>query len=102
METKIALLKGTKISKTIHENEWWSVITDVISVLTDSGNPRGYVKDMHRQDEELSKRWVQINTTLSINSAGGSQNVNCVNTEGIFRIIQSIPSSKAEISIRLK
>lgn len=41
--------------KVMHEGEWWFVIADVISVLTESSNPVGYIKDMRRRDEELSK-----------------------------------------------
>ncbi len=95
-ETKIALFKGIEVRKTIHDNEWWFVITDVIYALTDSQNPKGYIKDMRRRDEELSKGWGQIATLLSVDTAGGKQKVNCANTEGIFRIIQSVPSPKAE------
>ena len=94
--TKIALFKGKKIRKTIHNNEWWFVIVDVVAALTDSLQPDGYLKDMRRRDPELSKGWGQIATPLLIKTEGGQQKVNCVNTEGIFRIIQSIPSPKAE------
>ena len=72
------------------------MIVDVVFVLTGSANPPGYVKDMRRRDEELSKGWGQIATPLSIDTEGGKQKMNCANTEGIFRIIQSIPSPKAE------
>ena len=85
-----------KIRKTIHNNEWWFVIEDVVEVLTDSIQPAGYIKDMRRRDTELSKGWGQIATPLSVQTAGGIQKINCANTEGIFRIIQSIPSPKAE------
>ncbi len=51
---------------------------------------------MRRRDPELSKGWGQIATPPEINTTGGKQKVNCANTEGIFRIIQSIPSPKAE------
>jgi len=51
---------------------------------------------MRIRDPELSKGWVQIVHTLSIETSGGKQKMNCANTEGIFRIIQSIPSPKAE------
>jgi len=94
--TKIALFKGKKIRRTIYKNEWWFVIVDVVSVLTDSIQPDGYIKDMRRRDPELSKGWGQIATPLLIETEGGPQKINCANTEGIFRIIQSIPSSKAE------
>jgi DNA-damage-inducible protein D len=96
LETNIAVFKGKEIRKTIHKNEWWFVIVDVVSALTDSVDPSGYIKDMRRRDEELSKGWGQIATPLSVQTEGGPQNMNCANTEGIFRIIQSIPSPKAE------
>ncbi len=94
--TKIAVFKGKEIRKTIHKNEWWFAIVDVVDVLTDSTDPSGYIKDMRRRDAELSKGWGQIATPLWIETPGGKQKVNCANTEGMFRIIQSIPSPKAE------
>jgi hypothetical protein len=51
---------------------------------------------MKRRDEYLAKGWVQIVHTLAVDTTGGMQKMNCVNTEGAFRIIQSIPSKKAE------
>lgn len=51
--TKIAIFKGKEIRKTIHKNEWWFAIVDVISVLTDSLQPEGYIKDMRRRGAEL-------------------------------------------------
>jgi DNA-damage-inducible protein D len=56
-ETQIALFKGKKVRKTIHNNEWWFVIEDIVEVLTDSIKPSGYIKDMRRRDPELSKGW---------------------------------------------
>ena len=95
-ETRIALFQQKEIRRTIHNDEWWFVIADVIAALTDSINPQGYIKDMRRRDSELSKGWGQIATPLSIATAGGPQNLNCANAEGLFRLIQSIPSPKAE------
>ena len=94
--TKITLFKGKEIRRTLHNGEWWFVIADVIVALTDSAQPDGYIKDMRRRDPELSTGWGQIATPLSIPTAGGPQKLNCADTEGIFRIIQSIPSPKAE------
>ncbi|QQR64958.1 Bro-N domain-containing protein [Candidatus Kaiserbacteria bacterium] len=94
--TKIVLFKNIKIRKTLHNNEWWFVINDVIKALTDSVQPEGYIKDMRRRDEELSKGWGQIATPLKVQTEGGKQMMNCANIEGIFRIVQSIPSPKAE------
>ena len=94
--TKIAIFKGKEIRKTVYKNEWWFVIVDVVAALTDSVQPDGYIKDMRRRDPELSKGWGQIATLLAMQTTGGMQKLNCANTEGIFRIIQSIPSPKAE------
>ncbi|MEK7164152.1 MAG: Bro-N domain-containing protein [Patescibacteria group bacterium] len=94
--TKIALFKGKEIRKLIYKNEWWFVIEDVVLALIDSTDSKQYIQRMKLRDMELAKGWVQIVHTLSIKTAGGNQQMNCANTEGIFRIIQSIPSSKAE------
>ena len=93
---KIALFRGREIRKTLYKNEWWFVIVDVDAVLTDSVQPDGYIKDMRRRDEELSKGWRQIATPLPVPTDGGIQQINCANIEGVLRIIQSIPSPKAE------
>lgn len=95
-ETKIAIFKHKNIRKTIFNNEWWFVIQDVIVALTDSKNPKDYINKMRLRDKELSKGYGQFVTPLSIKTLGGIQKLNCANTEGVFRIIQSIPSPKAE------
>ena len=92
----IAVFQETAIRRVWHNEEWWFAIVDVVGVLTDSVQPEGYVKDLRRRDAELAKGWGQIATPLSVATAGGAQRVNCANTEGLFRIIQSIPSPKAE------
>ena len=94
--TKISFFKGRQVRKRFHQGEWWFVIVDVIEALTDSLNPKQYLKNMLNRDVELAKGWVQIEHPLSIETAGGKQKINCANTEDIFRIIQSIPSPKAE------
>lgn len=96
LQTRVAIFKNKEIRKIIYKNEWWFSIADVVAALTDSLRPNGYIKDMRRRDSELSKGWMQIATPLSIQTPGGIQKINCANTEGIFRIIQSIPSPKAE------
>ena len=95
-ETRIAIFKGREIRKVIYKDEWWFVIADVIAVLTDSIQPDGYIKDMRRRDPELAKGWGQIAAPLPVETTGGIQKMNCANTENMFRIVQSIPSPKAE------
>lgn len=94
--TKIALFKGRKIRKTLHQNEWWFVVEDIVLALIDSNDPKQYIQRMKQRDPELGKGWVQIVHTLSVPTEGGSQKMLCANTESILRIIQSIPSPKAE------
>jgi DNA-damage-inducible protein D len=94
--TAIALFEGAKIRRTWHEGKWWLVVEDVVLALIDSNDPKQYIKRMKQRDSELAKGWVQIVPTLEVETAGGPQKMNCANTEGILRIIQSIPSPKAE------
>ena len=78
------------------EEKWYFSVVDVVEALTESANPTDYIKKMKKRDPLLSKGWGQIVTPLSMQTQGGKQRVNCASTEGIFRIIQSIPSPKAE------
>lgn len=93
---KIAIFKGREIRKTIFKNEWWFVVEDVVLALIESKDAKQYVQRMKQRDFQLAKGWVQIVHTLSVGTVGGIQKMACANTEGIFRIIQSIPSPKAE------
>src|ERR1700733_10295119 len=93
--TKIALFQRKEIRKIIHDNEWWFVVEDVVLALIDSSDPKQYIQRMKQRDPELDKGYVQIVHTLDIPTAGAVQKMNCANTEGVFRIIQSIPSPKA-------
>ena len=95
-ETRIAIFHDKEIRKLLHNNEWWFVVEDVILALTDSVNPKDYINKMRKRDPELEKGYGQIVHTLDVETKGGLQKMNCANTEGIFRIIQSIPSPKAE------
>ena len=95
-EKRIALFQRKEVRRTIHNNEWWFVITDVVAALTDSVNPTDYLNKIRLRDPELAKGYGQFVHPLFISTAGGRQKLNCANTEGIFRLIQSIPSPKAE------
>ncbi len=98
LDSKIVLFKGKQIRKTIHENEWWFSVVDVVEVLTDSVNANDYwfrmkVRVKSEDEFELST----ICRRLKLESSDGKKyETDCANTEGIFRIIQSIPSHKAE------
>ncbi len=98
METNIAIFRGKEIRKTIHKNEWWFSIIDMVGVLTGSERPRKYWNDLKKKlsaegYDELSEKIGQ----LKIQAADGKYyETDCANTETMFRIIQSIPSPKAE------
>jgi prophage antirepressor-like protein len=62
--TKIAIFRKKEIRKTIHKNEWWFVIEDVVSALIDSSDSKQYIRRMKQRDPELAKGWVQIVHTL--------------------------------------
>lgn len=96
-QTKIAIFKGQKIRKTIYNNEWWFSVVDVVRVLTDSVDVNQYVKKMRKRDPELEKNWGTICTPVEMTAKDGKQReILAANVEGVFRIVQSIPSPKAE------
>lgn len=95
-ETAIVIFREKTIRRAWHNEQWWFAVADVVAALTDSVNPIDYLKKMRSRDKELAKGWGQIVTPLLIETSGGKQKVNCANTEGLLRIIQSIPSPKAE------
>jgi prophage antirepressor-like protein len=78
------------------EQKWYFVVADVVQVLTDTPNPTDYLKKMRKRDELLSQGWGQLVTPLLVETPGGKQKLNCANAQGLLRIIQSIPSPKAE------
>ena len=97
METSMAVFRAKEIRRTIHNNEWWFAIADVVEALTDSTDPRQYIKKMRKRDSELNSYWGTICTPLRLKAMDGKmRKTNCANTEGTFRIVQSIPSPKAE------
>ena len=98
METRIAVFKGKEIKKIIHNNEWWFSVIDVVAVLTDSNIPKRYWSDLKRRlaKEGYSELYDGIVQLKFAASDGKYYATDCANTEGIFRIIQSIPSPKAE------
>ncbi|KLT22161.1 BRO family N-terminal domain containing protein [Wolbachia endosymbiont of Armadillidium vulgare str. wVulC] len=87
---------NSSFTRVLHDGEWWYVITEVIAFLTGSKNPSDYLKKIKSRDIGLSEGWGQFVTPLEIKTKGGKQNVNCTNVEGLFRILQSIPSKRVE------
>ncbi len=94
--TRLDVFEGRKIRKTIHNDEWWFSVVDVVEVLTESPTPRQYwgkVKKREFTDLQLSPVWVQLKLVAA---DGKKYATDCANTKGLFRIIQSIPSPKTE------
>lgn len=96
--TKIALFEGKQIRRVFLENEWYFSVIDVIAFLTDSAKPRDYwhkmkTREMKSSEFELSTICRQLKL---IASDGKKYKTDCAHTESMLRIIQSIPSPKAE------
>jgi len=89
-------LDSAVVRRTWHEGQWWFAVVDVVAALTDSQNPDGYLRDLRRRDDELSKGWESLVMPLRVTTPGGPQLLNCASMTGVLRVIQSIPSPKAE------
>ena len=95
----IQLFEDRKIRTAWDEEkeEWYFSVQDVVAVLSESTDPKQYIKKMRARDSQLSANWGTICTPVQMLAADGKQRkVQAANTEGILRIIQSIPSPKAE------
>jgi len=91
-----SIFEEKEVRKIWHNEMWYFVVEDVVQALIDSSDVKQYIQRIKQRDPELNKGWVQIVHTLDVDTKGGKQKMNCANLEGIFRIIQSIPSPKAE------
>ena len=96
---KIQLFENKRIRTAWDEEqeEWYFSIQDVVAILADSSDPKQYIKKMRARDSALSANWGTICTLVKMPAADGkTRKVQAANTEGLLRIIQSIPSPKAE------
>ena len=95
MDSKDALVvfEGAKIRRTWHDDQWFFSVVDIIQILTESGSPRQYWGVLKKRDTQLLTICLQLKLP---SSDGKYYNTDCVNTENAFRLIQSIPSRKAE------
>ena len=95
----IQLFEGKKvrIAWDAEQEKYYFSVTDIVQVLTDSVNPRDYIKKMLRRDSELKSKWGTICPPVEMLAPDGKRRkTQAADLEGIFRIIQSIPSKKAE------
>ena len=97
--SSMILFESQKVRRTWNEldQKWYFSVQDVIEILTESADVKQYVKKMRTRDPELNAYWGTICTPVEMIAADGKKRkVQAANTEGLFRIIQSVPSSKAE------
>ena len=95
----IRLFENKKIRTAWDEEqeEWYFSVQDVVAVLAESSDPKQYIKKMRARDPELSANWGTICTPVQMSAADGKmRKIQAADTEGLLRIIQSIPSPKAE------
>ena len=93
----IVVFQGKNIRRTWVGDQWWYAVLDIVSVLTDSADAKQYIKKLRSRDPVLHSNWGTICTPLALVAADGKlRKTNCVNAEGAFRVIQSVPSQKAE------
>ena len=97
-ESIIKLFEDKKIRIVWNEEQekYYFAVADIVQVLTDTVNPTDYIKKMKVRDKELAKGWGQIVTPLAYQTIGGKQKINFADLNGALRLIQSIPSKKAE------
>ncbi len=95
--TKIALFKGKQIRKVLHQGEWWFSVVDVCEALTDSPDAGAYWRKLKQRLVEEQSEVVTFCHGLKLPAPDGKmRETDCADTEGMFRVIQSIPSPKAE------
>ena len=95
--TKIAVFKGKQVRRVLVKDEWWFSVVDVCSVLTDSPDPGAYWRKLKQRLKEEGSEVVTFCHDLKLEASDGKKyKTDCANTEGVFRIIQSVPSPGAE------
>ena len=104
---RVVIFRGKGIRSRFHDGEWWFVVEDVVLAMAETSDPGDYMKKLRRRDPKFSDLWKHGDDSkggdklsppleLVFNTGGGRQKIKCWNAEGIFRLIQSIPSKKVE------
>ncbi|MFH1618382.1 MAG: Bro-N domain-containing protein [bacterium] len=97
MDDKMVVFRGKGIRRTLYKNEWWFSIVDICGALTDSVDAGAYWRKLKQRLKEEGSEVVTFCHELKLLAPDGKQReTDCANTEGIFRMIQSVPSPKAE------
>lgn len=98
-QTAVVLFKEQSIRRVWHNDEWFYSVIDIVQALTDSSNSRRYWSDLKiklSENEGFNKLYEKIVQLKLASTDGKSYKTDCANTESLLRIIQSIPSPKAE------
>ncbi len=99
MENKVKIFESKQV-RTVWDAEkedWYFSVVDIVAVLTDSADPKQYIKKMRARDPELAGKWGTICTPVEMFGLDGKRRkVLAANTQGVLRLVQSVPSPKAE------
>jgi len=99
MDNKLVVFKGKEIRRILHNNEWWFSVADICGALTGNPDPGAYWRKLKQRLKEEGGEVVTFCHGLKLTAPDGKlRETDCANTEGIFRIIQSIPSPKPRLS----
>ena len=95
-DNKLTLFEGQRIRHVWHNDEWHFSVIDIIQILTDTTNPTSYWSKVQKNittENEFVRFWHK----LKVEGKDGKKYASdCANTEGVFRILMSVPSPKAE------
>jgi hypothetical protein len=96
-ENTLVVFKGKDIRRVLHGNEWWFSVVDVVGVLSESQDASAYWRKLKQRLNEEGREPVTFCHGLKLPAPDGKMRVtDCATAEGLFRIIQSVPSPKAE------
>ena len=81
------IFESKSVRRTFCEEKWYFVLEDIVSILTESKNPKDYIQKLKTRDEGLSQGWGQIVRILDIDTKGGIQKMNCLDLQGALMTI---------------
>ena len=91
------LLENDKIRRTVFNGTKYYVIADLVLWLTEREDTKDYISKMRKKDRMLSRDWRALAPLIPIKTNGGTQKIKCATVEGVFRLVQSIQTPKAEV-----
>ena len=101
-KNEIAIFKNRKVRRLWHNEDWWFSVVDVVGALTDSDRPRNYWNMVKVREKESGVELYTICVQLKLIAEDGKfRETDCANLEGVFRIIQSIPSPEKNCLLKV-